>query len=221
MSGQSRDSIFGRLAVRQTAFEECQYFKHIATNPPRSWLIEQMPRMGFWIFTFQDILRLIEGRVQRQDMRAIASHIRRGDRGHDNWFVADLAHLGLAMPSLREAFASEHQAGRLASFSLVSEVFRATDDRLLVVLLLALESASYVFFDRMTQYLDHNGLGELRYFGRTHLDAELKHGIVEAEMDRLVEESLSPDASLQEEALALIDRVFDAFGRMFAPLAPA
>ena len=215
------DSIFGHLAMRQTAFEEHPFFVHLREHPPADWVSGFLPSIAFWVKAFQDLLGIIEDRVRDPEMKAIASHIRQGDAGHDNWFVQDMTLVGNPLPTYQEVFGPAHRSTRLASYALVAEVYRVKDDRLLIVLLLALEAASYVFFTKMAEYLEHAAYPhELQYFGRRHLDAELEHGIVEAEMDNQVERSFATSPELRAEALGLVDRLFDAFTGMFAGFVP-
>jgi hypothetical protein len=215
----SSSSIFGYMAARQTALEEHPFFQYLATNPPHDWLIKMIPGMSFWVMIFQDVLRLVEDQVSDPSMLAIAKHIKAGDDGHDRWFVRDMQRLGLPQPDLEMLFGPAHEAARKASYAILSEVFRVGDDRLRIVILLALESASYVFFDTMTNYLENTSFPhKLHYFGRTHLDAELKHGIVEAEADILVETAIRASIGLHGQAIELIARVFDAFDQMFEAL---
>lgn len=212
----TRDSIFGHLAMCQTKFEEHPLFQFLRTNPSPEWLTSFIPKMGFWVHTFQDILKLVQSKVGDPTMKQIALHIQAGDKGHHNWFCRDMKVLGLEIPTMQELYKSDNEKGRMACYGIVSEIFRANDDRLLIVLLLALEAASYVFFESMTVYLEDNEFPvELHYFGRTHLDAELHHGIVEAEMDMRVEEAIESSHEIHNEALAIIDRVFEAIWGLF------
>lgn len=216
-----KGSIFGHLAMRQTAFEEHPFFRALREHPSPDWVPGFLPYIGFWVKAFQDMLVIIEGRVKDPEMLAIASHIREGDLGHDDWFARDMAVVGNPLPTFTEVFGPEHRTTRMAVYAIVAEVFRARDDRLLIVLLLALEAASYVFFTKMAEYFEHVGFQpELHYFGRRHLDAELEHGIVEAEMDNQVERALSGSLELQDEARRVIDRIFDAFVTMFGGFTP-
>lgn len=215
------NSIFGHMAVKQTIFEEHPFFRYLEAKPSTEWLLDFIPRMAFWVMTFQDVLRLIVQRVTHPTMLSIARHIQRGDLGHDNWFLTDMDRLGLPRVTLNDLYDQEQSAVRQASYSILTEVLRAKDDRLLIVLLLALESASYVFFGSMTNYLENSQFPiQLRYFGRTHLDAEMQHGIVEAEMDNQVESALEVEPDVHTDAIALIDRIFDAFTQLFGSLVP-
>ena len=73
---------------------------------------------------------------------------------------------------------------RDASYSLVSEVFHATDDGVRIVLLLTLESAGHIFFERIAAYLERNGHpAGLQYFSSKHLDVERNHQLLEEEMN--------------------------------------
>lgn len=220
-SASNKGSIFGHLAMRQTAFEEHAFFRYLREHPSPEWVPGFLPYIGFWVKAFQDMLVIIEERVKDPEMHAIAAHIREGDAGHDNWFSRDMALVGNELPTFNEVFGPDHWTTRRAVYAIVAEVYRAIDDRLLIVLLLALEAASYVFFTKMAEYFEHVGFQpELHYFGRRHLDAELEHGIVEAEMDNQVERSLSNSPALQDEARLVIDRIFDAFVGMFGGFAP-
>ncbi len=215
------NSIFGHLARKQTAFEDHAFFAFLRTNPETSWVWEFIPGMGFWVKTFQDILRLVRERVASTEAGAMAQHILEGDIGHDEWFVTDLKALEMELPTVLELFGPAHQHVRLGSYALVSEVYRADNDVLLLVLLLGLESASYVFFTGMAAYLEGNEFPvELKYFGRNHLNAELEHGIVESGMDAIVEEACARDPELYDAAVALIERIFDAFTLMFVNFLP-
>lgn len=209
-------TIFGHLAVRQTELEENPFFDFLKTNASHEWLMSFFPRIAFWVHAFQDALELADSRVSDPTMKSIAAHIRKGDLGHEVWFEEDLESLGLSMLDLRTLYGAEHAGARMASYAVLSEVLQAKDDRLLIVLLLALESASYVFLEMMTEYLEDSEFPlELKYFGRNHLEAELEHGIVEAEMDICVESAIAECQILRADAHALIDRVFDTFEEMF------
>lgn len=209
---ETQDSIFGHLAMRQTEFEELPFFEFLRTNPAPDWLANFIPKMGFWVHTFQDTLKLVGQRITDPTMKSIAMHIQTGDTGHHNWFCRDMKVLGLNVPTLPDLYKQTHEQARLASYSIISEIYNADDDRLLIVLLLAMEAASYVFFESMTVYLEETEFPvELHYFGRTHLDAELHHGIVEAEMDMSVEASIEQSREIHARALGIIDRVFETF----------
>ena len=182
---------------------------------------EFIPGMGFWVKTFQDVLRLVRARVTDTDAAAMAQHILEGDVGHDEWFVRDLEALDMKIPTVHELFGPDNEHVRLGSYAIVAEVYKADNEVLLLVLLLALESASYVFFTGMAKYLEGNEFPvELRYFGRNHLNAELEHGIVESGMDALVDDACAQNEQLYDAAVALIERVFAAFSVMFVNFLP-
>lgn len=209
-------TIFGHLAVRQTELEEHPFFDFLRKSPSPGWLMSFIPRLGFWVHAFQDALKLADSRVSDPTMKSITAHIRKGDLGHERWFEEDMQSLGLGSLDLRTLYGRAHEGTRMASYAVLSEIFQAKDDRLLVVLLLSLESASYVFLEMMTEYLEDSEFPlELKYFGRSHLEAELEHGIVEAEMDICVESAIAECPHLRDQAHALIDRVFDTFETMF------
>lgn len=215
-------SVFGHLAVRQTEFEEHPFFEFLAADPSPEWLHDFIPRIGFWAHAFQDVLKLVVQQVSDPTMKSIAVHIRGGDTGHEKWLCADMRKLGIHMPSLPELFGPGYEPARMATYSLMSEVYQIKDDILLIIYLLALESSSYVFFETMTEYLERTSFPiDLKYFGRNHLEAELRHGIVEAEMDIKVEKAIAQASEeVRHAAHALIDRLFAAFNQMFNSFIP-
>jgi hypothetical protein len=178
-----------------------------------------VPRLAFWVFVFQDILRLNEERVGDAELRRIARHHRAEDAGHHRWFLDDVAALGLGEMRLDQLFEREHAPARDASYALLAEVFGATDDRLRIVLLLVLESTGHVFFDRVAAFTERHGYGQrLQYFSMNHLDVEKKHALFEQRMnEHLATIALEPAA--RADALALVDRGYAAFRGLFDHLA--
>src|SRR5688572_9302981 len=90
------------------------------------------------------------------------------------------------MKTIKDAITArhkEHEATRDAAFAIMAEVFRATDDRVRVILLLTLESAGHVFFGRVTDFVERCGRGSaMRYFGPAHLEIERGHEVFERDM---------------------------------------
>ena len=120
---------------------------------------------------------------------------------------------------MRALFGDDHRAVRDASYALVAEVFRAASDVERIVLVLALESTGHVFFDRLARTVEAAGYTDrLRYFSAHHLQVEHAHALFEAKMQACLDaRALSPDE--RDRALALVDRVYDAFDLMFDALA--
>jgi len=174
--------------------------------------------LSFFVMAFQDILRLNETRVQDRELRIIARHHRMEDKGHDLWFLDDLIKIDGSLPDVGEVFSSAHTITRDTAYTLVGEVFRATDDRTNIALLLVLESTGHVFFTRVVDFLERIGYDkELTYFARAHLEVELGHALFEQRMDAVID---SIQMSEEERAMIVraVDNAFDAMTRMLEAL---
>jgi hypothetical protein len=165
--------------------------------------------------TFQDILRVNALLTRDPQIRRIVRHHRAEDAGHERWFLDDLAAMQVPAPDLRWLFGERHRPTRDAAFALMSEVYRATDDRLRLVLVKTLESAGHVFFGRVAAAVERAGWGKvLKYFSFSHLEVEKSHQVFEDEMSRTVS-SIRLDAKARAEAKQLVDRCYEAFTAMF------
>jgi hypothetical protein len=106
------------------------------------------------------------------------------DAGHDRWFLTDLLAIDGGHPDLGKLFSKEHAAVRHLSYGLLSEVYRPQADEERLVFLLALESSSHVFFERVVRYFRDSGVRKaLKYFGDAHLDAENAHEMFEESLE--------------------------------------
>lgn len=205
------------IAERQQEFVSHPFFGRLERNDGFESEMGFAPGLTFWVFAFQDILRLNETRVTDPVMRKIARHHRAEDRGHEAWFLDDLAELDPAPRDIRWLFGRHHAQTRDAAYALVSEVFRASDDRVRIALVLTLESAGHVFFERIAEYVhQHGATDRLRYFSRSHLEVEKDHALFEAELMKALEVDL-PEA-VRLESIAMVDRCYQAFHELFTGL---
>ncbi len=152
-------------------------------------------------------------------LRAIASEHKVGDSGHEEWYLQDLERLGFPQPRADELFSDTHAAARIALFQLVAIVYGSTSDLDRIVFLYVLEGAGHVFFRRTAKALSSlNRLRGLRYFGKSHLDAELDHGMfktdAEGKDEKPWESALEPGDLTSAEMV--VKRVFTAFEEMFS-----
>jgi hypothetical protein len=176
------------------------------------------PDLTFWVMAFQDILRLNATLTRDPQIRRIVRHHRAEDAGHERWFLDDLAAMQIPVPDVRWLFGERHASTRDAAYALVSEVYRATDDRLRLVLVKTLESAGHVFFGRIAAIVERAGLGKtLKYFSFSHLEVEKNHQVFEDEIARIVSGIKLP-APVRTKAKQLVDRCYAAFGTMFDAL---
>ena len=205
------------IAEKQAEIGSHPFFARLEGKPAFDSTMDFVAGMTFWVFVFQDILRLNEARMVSPDLGRIARHHRSEDRGHDAWFLDDLAELDPSPRDYRWLFGQHHAQTRDAAYALVSEVFRATDDYVRIALLLTLESAGHVFFERTADFVSLHGEDEsLRYFSKRHLEIEKDHSMFEAEMMKPLDLELSP--SVRNEALAMVDRCYAAFNLLFSGL---
>jgi hypothetical protein len=207
------------IAGWQAVFQRHPFFERFAGAASIKDAMAFAPNLMFWVRVFQDILRLNHTLIRDPAMKTIATHHREEDAGHESWFVADLAALGAEQCDVEFLFSPENAMTRDTAYGLVSEVYRATDDRVRIAFVLALESAGHVFFERTAAYIEKVGLnGELRYFSSSHLKVEKEHTLYDDRSTELVDDIiLSP--ALREESFGMIERVYHAFIAMFDGLA--
>ncbi|MFY0531577.1 hypothetical protein [Nannocystis pusilla] len=143
------------------------------------------------------------------------------DRGHEQWFHADLLEIFGAPVALDELFAPEFADARAGALAIAAEVFRLADDRLRVVLVEALEAAASVGFNRFAAHVRASGVaGRLQYFDGRHLAVEDDHELHDEHVERELD-AIRFDEAERAEAVALIDRVFTAFAQIFTALMPS
>jgi len=169
--------------------------------------------LTFFVFAFQDVLRMNEARVVDARLRQIAKVHRREDAGHDIWFLNDMEKLN-AERDLRWVFGPEHQVVRECSFEVVAEALRAEDDATRISLLLALESAGDVFFGKAFPFCEDVGIDlSLEYFSRPHWEVEVDHDVFGQPQQDLLE-GIVLSALERDRCVAMVERVFAALTRM-------
>src|SRR5687767_9414698 len=124
-----------QLAEWQKRFGRHEFFSRFETAAD---LVCVAPRLKFWVHAFQDVLRLNESSIHDAKLKGMASRHRREDAGHERWYIDDLERLGVAA-QVGEVFDSMHVPARNVSYAVASEVYRATDDHVRIVLILTLE----------------------------------------------------------------------------------
>lgn len=211
------DQVKRYIAQKQAELVGHPFFTDLDQDKPFEKGMDFAPGLTFWVFAFQDILRLNEQRVVDPTLRPIARHHRAEDRGHDAWFLQDVAEIDPTPRDLSWLFGPHHMQTRDAAYSLVSEVFRTSNDHVRIALLLTLESAGHVFFERVAAYVGRKDASErLRYFSNKHLEVEKQHALFEADMMKTLDIELSH--AVRAEALAMIDRCYESFHQIFAGL---
>jgi hypothetical protein len=206
------------VAKRQADFCKHAFFTDDRLGTGLWGVLSFAPDLTFWVMAFQDVLRLNATLTRDPTIRKIVRHHRAEDAGHERWFLDDLAAMQIPAPDVRWLFGERHTPTRDAAYALMSEVYRATDDRLRLVLVTTLESAGHVFFGRVAQVVERAGWGKLlKYFSFSHLEVEKNHQVFEDEIARTVA-AMRLEPKLRAEAKQLVDRCYAAFTTMFDAL---
>jgi hypothetical protein len=206
------------IARKQAEFAGHPFFSQLETSLAFPEALSFAPGLTFWVMAFQDVLRLNERFTRDPELRKIARHHRAEDSGHHHWFLDDLENIGANDNDIRWLFGKQHAETRDAAYALMAEVYRASDDRLRLVLLMTLESAGHIFFERSAKVVERVGKSDaLKYFSFSHLEVEKNHEVFEKEMARKIDAIyLAPE--LREQAEAMVDRCYAAFDSMFEAL---
>jgi hypothetical protein len=209
--------VLSEIQYRQEKFSELQFFKRLERSNSLRDAEIFAPGLSFFVLTFQDILRLNESRISDPVLRPIVRHHRQEDLGHDAWFLYDLRQLGKRCDA-ELLFGKEQEVTRDTSFEIVSEIFQASDDRVRLVIPLALEAMGHPFFSRVHKFFVRAGFkGQLRYFSKEHFLIEQSHEMFKDEIDAQVN-SIELSSELRTEAIGVVGRTFDAVTRMINTL---
>jgi DMATS type aromatic prenyltransferase len=165
--------------------------------------------LTFWVLCFQDVLRLGAKLMTDPRLVGLARTHAEEDTGHEQWFLNDIQRLGAAR-DLRWVFSREHALARDVSYSLVSEVLAARDDRARLAVLLSLDAIGGQFFGLVVSRLEQLGHSEgLQYFARSHQEIEEGHDIFTGDAH---EQLMSVELSAEElvEVTGAVRRTFEA-----------
>lgn len=198
----------------QRRFSALPFFRRLEASGSLEDARTFIPALTFFVLCFQDVLRLNEQRFRDPRLRTLAQVHRREDANHEQWFLADVEALGLAL-DLAELFSPAHAPTRDASYAVMSEVFRADDDRIRLALILVLESTGEAFFSRVPGYVERvrSSWNRLRYFSRAHAAVEQGHQLFESEIRASLDQlELAPEVAAS--ARAMIARTYAAMTAM-------
>lgn len=206
-------SVVEQISVQTERFRMRPLFDVMDRKGRPSEVRSLVSSLTFFVFAFQDVLRINEERVADPRLRQIAKVHRREDAGHDIWFLNDMEKLE-AKRDVRWVFGPEHQLVRECSFEVVAEALRAEDDATRIALLLALESAGHVFFGKAFPFCEDVGTDlSLEYFSRPHWEVEVDHDVFgQPQLDLL--EGIGLSTLERDRSSATVERVFAALTRM-------
>jgi hypothetical protein len=206
--------IQNHIATRQAEFSAHPFFANLDALNSVEEFLGVASDLAFWVMLFQDVLRINETRIKDSYLRKLAKHHRLEDSGHDKWFLEDVATQGNKC-GINDLFDKKNTITRDAAYSIMAEVYNLHDERLRIVLLFTLESSGHIFFTKAAKFVDNNGYSDrLKYFSNTHLEVEKAHAMFEEEMERGFY-SISLSVEERSAAIALVDKVYEAFNLMF------
>ncbi|RYZ10311.1 MAG: hypothetical protein EOO73_01685 [Myxococcales bacterium] len=179
-----------------------------------------LPRLAFFTFAFQDMLKVARDRCTDPVLAPIVASMEENDRGHDQWYVEDLKAVGIELDA-RALFAAECDAVRRVSYSIISLLESGTSDHERLAVLLSLEAAAREFFVRVPSFARRAGLTtELRYFGGMHLQAEEAHEVFAAETQETLNALAVPEQARQAVS-EIVEKTFVLLLRLATALAGA
>jgi hypothetical protein len=209
------------IAKKQAEFAKHEFFSSSRLGAGGGGVLAFAPDLTFWVMAFQDVLRLNATLTKDPTIRKIVRHHRAEDAGHDRWFLDDLAAMQIPAPDVRWLFGERHTVTRDSTYMLISECYRATDDRMRLVLVQTLESAGHIFFGQVAAAVEKAGWTKLlKYFSFSHLEVEKNHEVFEAQIAKTIS-AMKFEPKARAEAKALVDRCYLAFTTMFDALCAA
>lgn len=166
-----------------------------------------VPRGAFFILCFQDVLRLCCQGVADAAIAELLEMHRRGDQGHDRWYLSDLKKMGTTV-DVEFLFSRQLQHLRDVAYGQLADVLRSKDDRSRLALVLALEAAGDLFFSRVIPRLELLGKSDgLVFFSRQHEQAEADHSVFNEDGQSKLR-GITVARTLLPELSAVIDRTF-------------
>lgn len=212
------------IEEKQKKFEDHPFFDVLRQLKTLKEFDYFAPELTFWIMTFQDVLRLNEARITDPHLKKIAHHHRIEDAGHELWFLHDRGYLANKASNdvdIRWLFGAETRSMRDPAYAILAEIFKSDSEWLNIVLLFVVESSGHVFFERVAEQVEKTGeVHELKYFSRSHLDAELSHALFDVDDEHTLYSAPLPP-KIQRDAIELVDRCYDDFNKMFDGLVVA
>jgi hypothetical protein len=214
--GQVQDLIHARGRV----LSRHAFIQRLEGAASYSEFVSILPRLGFFVLAFQDMLRLSRAGCTDPELLVHVQGLERGDRGHDEWYLEDVGSLGINLDA-RNLFSAEYQVTRETTYELMSMVLHAPDDYCRLTLLLSLEETAHEFFERVSKYAKRAGVtAALRFFGGEHLIAEESHEVFEEGAQKLLKEMVIPVAA-RGAVKGTVEHTFHAMTRLADDLAGA
>lgn len=197
------------IEERQKKLESQPLFTALDNSSQIDDLQAIAPHFYFFIFTFQDMLRLTHDLISDSVLKKVAASLMAEDAGHEQWYLFDIEQLNCKrdVPWL---FGAAHQPVRDFVYELISDILRASDDRIRIIFPLVLEAIGKVFFKYLVALVQRCGYNQsLRYFASFHQEIEMNHNIYQDGKEEL--HNIEFDENTYQEAVAFIHRCFDSW----------
>ena len=211
------NDILKDIEARQAQFSTLPFFKFLEQGSRIEDANMFVSGLAFFILAFQDILRINEVQITDPVLLPIAQQHRQGDLGHDIWFLHDIQTLDVDCGAAL-LFSEKSVQTRDTSYAIAAEIYRASDDRIRLVIPLVLEAAGHIFFSRAYHFFNRAGYTDrLKYFSKEHFQAELDHEMFDQEINQRLQ-ALHLTDELRQEASDVVERIFTALIAMVGAL---
>ncbi|NES73240.1 MAG: hypothetical protein F6K24_52655 [Okeania sp. SIO2D1] len=123
---------------RQKKLESQSLFKSLDNSSHINDLRAIAPHFYFFVFAFQDMLRLTHNLISDSAVKKVATSLIAEDAGHEQWYLFDLEQLNCTrdVPWL---FGVTHQPVRDFVYQLIGDLLHINDDRIRIIFPLVLE----------------------------------------------------------------------------------
>jgi hypothetical protein len=201
------------IAQRRLQLAEHPFFRGLLqaeAQPGR--VLMYVPHLAFWAAALEDALRLAEQRIEDSRLSQIAQQHRAGIFESAAFPLSKL----LARPEAADprALTRPPQLGtRESTYVFLFEVLRATTDYERLVLMLALESLSHLFFEALATFFERAGLNP------PGGDARLLRPLP-PDRANIFLDLLSLDAETRHGACQVVERVYQGVSLMLDGMAP-
>lgn len=203
------DAVTTEIALQRQALAQHPFLRRLEGSGTFEQARAMIPRLGFFVMAFQDVLRLVHQRSTDPEIRELTKTHWDEDTGHDLWYLQDLERLGIPF-DLRFLFSEEHRLARDVGYGHVSRAMSASDDRVRLSVALALEGVGAEFFGRMIGFLERMGrAADLRYFARSHQQVEADHEVFEADSQARLA-AIPLDGAVKEQAVEVVRATFSS-----------
>jgi hypothetical protein len=156
------------------------------------------PRVAFFVMCFQDVLRLVHALSSEVAIKAIAGVHALEDKGHDLWYLSDLARLGVPL-DVHVLFSDAHRLTRDVAYGQIALVVSAKHDQTRLAVALSLEAIGSECFGRAIAMLERAGSADgLEYFARKHQAIEQGHQVFEDDTQSQLSHIPIPKEALPE-----------------------